>query len=155
MHPKGARQCPKKSKYLAYSYVPHTETKPYFDMAHQYVLGDEMYASDFDISSFVSHQYIVAGMNPKSSVDYPKMAKTGAAPAARATRFPILHKGRIWLNKGLPISTERPCWNPKTLADELDAKKLPWSFYAVAVGSIAPKYACGRGGDDGLRRKRG
>ncbi len=41
-------------------------------MARQYVLADEMYASDFDISSFESHQYIIAGVNPKSSVDYPQ-----------------------------------------------------------------------------------
>jgi phospholipase C len=142
--------CPKKSKYLAYSYVPHTETKAYFDMAHQYVLADEMYASDFDISSFVSHQYIVAGVNPKSSVDYPSNGGDWGCTGGPTDQIPILHKDRIWLNKGIPISTERPCWNPKTLADELDAKKLPWSFYAVAVGSIAPKYACGRGGDHGL-----
>src|SRR6516164_6159734 len=63
-------RCPR-SKYLAYAYVPHDETEPYFDMAKQYVLADEMYASNFDISSFESHQYIIAGVNPNSSVDYP------------------------------------------------------------------------------------
>ncbi|MGA8575059.1 MAG: alkaline phosphatase family protein, partial [Candidatus Cybelea sp.] len=43
-----------------YSYVPHSETKPYFAMGKQYVLADQMYASNFDASSFISHQYIIA-----------------------------------------------------------------------------------------------
>jgi phospholipase C len=49
--------CP--SMYPQYSYVPHSEIKPYLDMAHQYVLADQMYASNFDASSFISHQYII------------------------------------------------------------------------------------------------
>ena len=61
-------RCP--NKHPPYSYVPHSETKPYFDMAKQYVLADEMYGSNFDSSSFVSHQYIIAGQ-AQSSVDYP------------------------------------------------------------------------------------
>ncbi len=53
------RPCPNKNP--PYSYVPHEETKPYFDMAKQYVLADEMFASNFDSSSFTSHQYIITG----------------------------------------------------------------------------------------------
>ncbi|MGA8099335.1 MAG: alkaline phosphatase family protein, partial [Candidatus Cybelea sp.] len=139
--------CPK-SKYLAYSYAPHDETKPYFDMAHQYVLGDEMYASDFDISSFVSHQYIIAGVNPDSSVDYPygDWGCTGGP----SDEIPILLKDRKWLNdQHQAIKTERPCWKLKTLGDELDAKKkMSWSFYAAPVSSVSPKYACGHRRED-------
>ncbi len=65
---RGGPRCP--SKYPAYSYVPHSETKPYFDMAKQYVLADEMFASNFDSSSFISHQYIISGRN-ESAVNYP------------------------------------------------------------------------------------
>ncbi len=53
-----------------YSYVPHTETKPYFEMAKQYVLADQMFASNFDASSFISHQYIISGQ-AESAVNYP------------------------------------------------------------------------------------
>ena len=53
-----------------YSYVPHSETKPYFDMGKQYVLADQMYASNFDASSFISHQYIIAAQ-AEASVNYP------------------------------------------------------------------------------------
>jgi phospholipase C len=122
-----AAPCPK-SKYLAYSYVPHNETKPYFDMARQYVLGDQMYASDFDVSSFESHQYIIAGVNPKSSVNYPLYGAPWGCAGGRSVRINILGKDREW-----PVGTERPCWDPPTLADELDAAKKSWAFYAVAM----------------------
>ena len=42
-----------------YAYVPHHESKPYFDMAHEWVLADQMFASQLD-ESFVAHQYIIA-----------------------------------------------------------------------------------------------
>ena len=58
----GEPKCPKANP--PYSYVPQKQTLPYFSMAKQYVLADEMYASDFDISSFISHQYIIAAVNP-------------------------------------------------------------------------------------------
>ncbi len=118
--------CPKKSKYLAYSYVPHSETTPYFEMAKQYVLADQMYASDFDVSSFESHQYLIAGVNPESSVDYPR-GNWGCTGGPSDPIF-VLGKDRKW-----GVKTEAPCWDPKTLADELDAANLSWAFYSVPV----------------------
>src|SRR5580693_8313377 len=38
-----------------YVYVPHSESKPYFDMAHEWVVGDRMFQSQVD-ESFVAHQ---------------------------------------------------------------------------------------------------
>ncbi len=69
-----------------YSYVPHSETKPYFDMGKRYVVGDQMYSSNFDGSSFVSHQYIIAAQ-AESSVDYPVIRPFGAAKEAPAIIF--------------------------------------------------------------------
>jgi phospholipase C len=140
--------CPKGKKGLdlAYSYAPPDETKPYFDMAHQYVLADQMYASDFDVSSFISHQYIIAGVNPNSSVDYPSNLLEWGCTAGPSDTSPVLLKDRIWLNKkNQTIETVRPCWDPNTIADELDAKKLSWAFYAVTV-SGSGGYSCGGGG---------
>ena len=136
--------CPKKdTKYLPYAYAPHGETKPYFDMAHQYVLGDEMYASDFDVSSFESHQYIVAGVNPDSTVDYPDTHYWGCS-GGPTDKIAVLFKYRKWLDAShQPIKNVEPCWDPNTLADELDAKKLSWAFYAAPVTAASPKYLCG------------
>ena len=62
-----------------YVYVPHGESKPYFDMAHEFVLADRMFASQLD-ESFVAHQYIIAAQ-ANSSVNVPTVH--GAAKAAR------------------------------------------------------------------------
>ena len=140
----GTRPVSKKdTKYLPYAYAPHGETKPYFDMAHQYVLGDEMYASDFDVSSFESHQYIVAGVNPDSTVDYPDTHYWGCS-GGPTDKIAVLFKYRKWLDAShQPIKNVEPCWDPNTLADELDAKKLSWAFYAAPVTAASPKYLCG------------
>ena len=64
----GGPPCP--NQHPQYSYVPHSETKPYFAMGKQYVVADQMYASNFDASSYISHQYIIAAQ-AESSVNYP------------------------------------------------------------------------------------
>lgn len=133
-----AGPCPR-TKDLAYSYVPHSESAPYFAMAQQYVLADQMYASDFDISSFESHQYIIAGVNPESSVNYPR--GDWGCTGGPSDRIDILKKGRKWGK-----AKERPCWDPVTLGDELDAAQLPWAFYAVKVTGSSD---CEGGGGSG------
>ncbi|HEY1429799.1 MAG TPA: alkaline phosphatase family protein, partial [Candidatus Tumulicola sp.] len=51
----GGGRCP--NGFPQYGYVPRKEARPYFDMAAQYAFGDRMFTSEFDASSFVSHQY--------------------------------------------------------------------------------------------------
>lgn len=116
--------CPK-SKYLAYSYVPHTETGPYFDMAKQYVLADEMFASDFDTSSFISHQYIITGENPENTYDYP----SNSWGCQNDSNDLIRTISQARKRNGAVV----PCWDPPTLGDELDGKGLPWAFYASPI----------------------
>ncbi|MGA8098981.1 MAG: alkaline phosphatase family protein, partial [Candidatus Cybelea sp.] len=47
---------PKNPEYV---YVPHRDSKPYWDMAREWVVGDRMFQSQLD-ESFVAHQYIIA-----------------------------------------------------------------------------------------------
>ncbi|MGB8965703.1 MAG: alkaline phosphatase family protein [Candidatus Cybelea sp.] len=56
-------------KLPMYVYVPHSESKPYFDMAHEWVVADRMFQSHLD-ESFVGHQYIIAAQAQRS-VDLP------------------------------------------------------------------------------------
>ncbi|HEY1429753.1 MAG TPA: alkaline phosphatase family protein, partial [Candidatus Tumulicola sp.] len=49
-----------------YSYVYQAEIQPYWDMASQYVLGDNTYASN-NGPTFVSHQYLVAAQAQHAS----------------------------------------------------------------------------------------
>ena len=60
---------PRTLKHPQYVYVPHDESKPYFDMAHEWVLADKMFQSQLD-ESFVAHQYIIAAQ-AQSAVDLP------------------------------------------------------------------------------------
>ncbi len=128
--------CPNASP--PYSYVPQQEVQPYWNMANQYVLADEMFSSDFDISSFVSHQYIIAGVNPNASVNYPigLWGCTGGPPDQISILGP---------NRQLPADEEAPCWDPTTLGDELDNAGLTWAFYASKIRG-AGSFSCGVSG---------
>ena len=108
-----------------YAYVPHTETKPYFAMAKQYVLGDEMYASNFDASSFTSHQYIISGQS-QSSVDFPW--GPWGCPGGSGDKINMVGQQRQ-----IPTGTEVVCWDPTTLGDELDQAGISWGYYASQV----------------------
>jgi phospholipase C len=108
-----------------YVYVPHKESKPYFDMAHEGVLGDRMFQSQLD-ESFVAHQYIIAAQ-ADWSVDLPYGA-WGCEGGSSDEVATITTQRTI----GPPI---QPCYDYQTLGDELDKAKLSWRFYASRYGS--------------------
>jgi phospholipase C len=118
----GAPKCPYPNPQ--YAYVPHAETKPYFAIARQYVLADEMYASNFDASSFISHQYIISGQ-AESAVNYP-VGNWGCANGSGNFIAMVNQQRQI---KG----TEVACWDPTTLGDELDAAGISWAYYTSKV----------------------
>jgi phospholipase C len=108
----GSPPCP--IKYPPYSYVPHTEIKPYLAIASQYVLADEMYASNFDASSFGSLQYIITARDD-----------TAGYPSGLPGCGGGLHD---WI-KMVGGGRTHPCFGETTLGDELDLAHLPWAYY--------------------------
>lgn len=114
---------PKNPEYV---YVPHRESKPYFDMAHEWVVADRMFQSQLD-ESYVAHQYIIAAQ-ADSSVDLPvsNWGCDGGYGDTVATITPDRnpHGHRI-----------PPCYDYQTLGDELDAAKLSWRFYTSKYGA--------------------
>ncbi|HEX3670453.1 MAG TPA: alkaline phosphatase family protein [Candidatus Cybelea sp.] len=120
----GGRGNPCPNPNPQYSYVPHSETKPYFDMAKQYVLADQMYASNFDASSFISHQYIISGQ-AVGAVNFPYGA--WGCPGGSGDMI-----GEVGPQRQVPSGYEVVCWDPTTLGDELDTAGLSWAFYAVS-----------------------
>jgi phospholipase C len=109
-----------------YVYVPHKDSKPYFDMAHEWVVADNMFQSQLD-ESFVAHQYIIAAQ-AASAVDLPNgpWGCTGSKYDTVAT---------ITASRNQYGPPELACFNYQTLGDELDKAKLTWRFYASAYGS--------------------
>jgi phospholipase C len=104
----------------AYAYVPHSQTKPYFDIAREFVLGDDMFTSNID-ESFESHQYIIAGQ-ANAAVNEPAGGEGCGTPSSTVL---TLLANRTY------GPTEAPCFSSTTIADELDAKHLSWRYYAA------------------------
>lgn len=116
----GHPPCP--IKYPQYSYVPQSETKPYFAMATQYVLADHMFASNFDEGSFVAHQYLIAGQASRA-VNSPK-SQWGCPGGPKDTVLTETEKRTF----GPAIQA---CFNNSTLGDELDGAGVSWRYYAA------------------------
>jgi phospholipase C len=117
----GYPPCPNQNP--PYSYVPRDETEPYFEMGEQYVFADRMFSSNFDASSFVSHQYIIAGQS-SSAVDYP--SGWWGCYGGRGDKIPTVTQER-------QISGSiRACFDNATLGNELDKAGLSWRYYASA-----------------------
>ena len=110
-----------------YVYVPHQDSKPYFDMAHQWVLADRMFQSQLD-ESFVAHQYIIAAQ-AAWSVNLPSSGIWGC------TAGPYAYVNTITKDRHANGPRIKPCYDYQTLGDELDAAGLSWRFYASTFGS--------------------
>jgi phospholipase C len=102
-----------------YAYVPHSESKPYWDMAHEWVLADKMFASQLD-ESFVAHQYIIAAQ-AHASVNVPFFY--WGCGGGKTDEVEILKSDRKY------GGVQRPCFDYETLGDELDKAGLKWRFY--------------------------
>jgi len=115
-------------RYPEYAYVPHGDSKPYFDMAHQGVLADRMFQSQLD-ESFVAHQYIIAAQAAWSvDLPYGQWGCGGGSYDKVAT---------ITVDRNPNGAAEKPCFEYQTLGDELDAAHLSWRFYASSYGSAS------------------
>lgn len=120
----GPGQPPCPFQYPEYAYVPQSETKPYFAMAQQYVLADRMFTSNFDASSYVSHQYIIAAQ-AASAVNYP-MTTWGCDGGPKDTVATVTQQ------RGYGPRLQA-CFDYKTLGDELDAAGISWAYYTASL----------------------
>ncbi|HLY02840.1 MAG TPA: alkaline phosphatase family protein [Candidatus Cybelea sp.] len=115
----GCSSCPNANP--PYSYVPHSETKPYFYMGRHYVLADEMFASNLDASSFISHQYIIAGQ-ASSAVNFP--SGWWGCPGVYSGDYIYTITSERQYGSTIPM-----CFSNTTLGDEMDSAGLSWAFY--------------------------
>ena len=120
----------KKAGTYPYQYVDPNDIQPYWNLATQYALLDNMFQTQGS-GSFTAHQDLIAGATvlnaTESVIDTPSGAPWGCdAPAGTKTSV-ITTDGQILRGKG-PF----PCWNypSGTLRDTLDAKDISWRYYA-------------------------
>jgi phospholipase C len=112
-------------RYPMYVYVPHKDSKPYFDMAHEWVLADKMFQSQLD-ESFVAHQYAIAAQ-AASTVNLPFGAWGCGGGGSDVVQ--TIGEDRT-LGKAIA-----PCFDYQTLGDELGDAGLSWRFYAGSYGN--------------------
>jgi phospholipase C len=113
-----------KGTILPYTVIDPKETAPYWTLARQYTLGDRMFQSNTG-PSFVAHQYMIAGQSGKASEN--PNSNVWGCDAKPSTRVPLVG----------PNGTDRPgvypCFDYKTMADLLDAKRITWRYYAPSA----------------------
>ena len=119
----------------------HRDGALIFRMGKQYVLADEMYASNFDASSYVSHQYIIAGQRNRTNQ---LSAGELGLPGRQERHGPQIKKDRHALRRPQSLTVS----SYKTLGDELDDAGDTWAFYARSVegssgASAVRRAACG------------
>jgi phospholipase C len=99
-----------------YAYVPQSETKPYWAIAGSYVLGDRMFSSTGN-PTFEAHQYHIAA----------QAAEARDEPFGSVPPDGCVYRAKVRQFRGPP---QPACFSYKTLADELSAASLSWSYYA-------------------------
>lgn len=124
--------CCKGGPYPAYTYVKRSLIKPYWDLAQQYVLADEMFPTEWG-GSFTGHLTLVAGTDDinqspsEAEIDTPTKAPfdCGSPPGTKSSY--VTSRRKLEMDKG-PF----PCfdqWN--SIADVLDNAGISWKYYAT------------------------
>jgi phospholipase C len=111
---------------LPYSYVPQTQTVPYWTLARQYTLGDRTFQSNSG-PSFPAHLYMVAGQSA-SSDENPAGAPWGCDSVSTNT---VALVGP----NGTDLPGVYPCFDFQTMGDLLDARGITWNYYAPSATS--------------------
>ncbi len=126
--------------YYPYGYLDRTDTAPYWTMAQHYVLADKLFPTEWG-PSFTAHLDLIAGntwlndAHTLALVDTPSSGPWGC-DAPSGTTTPTLSSNGVE-NRNGPF----PCFTRyNTLASLLDNKKIPWKFYAPAIGGLGGIY---------------
>jgi phospholipase C len=111
-----------------YAYVTRSEVQAYWDLAHQYTLGDHMF-STATASSFIAHQEIIAGTTrlnaTESLTDEPDEITDWGCDAPPGTTTPVINiHGAEFPNGPFPCFDEYA-----TMANLLDAGNTSWKYY--------------------------
>ena len=120
---------------MAFSYVPQSETVPYWAMAKQYALGDNTFASN-NGPSYPSHQYLIAGQSEHIS-ENPEKGPWGCDSPSGDYTFKLLYGSATPPYFSPPVGHELqgplPCFQYRSAADLLDGAHVSWAYYAPEV----------------------
>ena len=116
----------------AYAYVRPHLIKPYWDMANEYVLADEMFPTEFG-GSFTGHLTLVAGTDDltpnEAEVDFPNKPPDDCDSPPGTKSSYVDSKRNVHRFAG-PF----PCFDQwRTIAQDLDKSGITWKYYATHV----------------------
>jgi phospholipase C len=120
-------------QYSAYAYVERSELAPYWSMAKQYVLADEMFPTEFG-GSFTAHLTLVAGTDDlklptTAEVNFPSHAPDDC-DSPPGTKSSYLNEHRVVEFFKGPF----PCFDQfNTIAEVLDHAGISWQIYATKL----------------------
>jgi phospholipase C len=129
----GFSRFPSPSGQTPYAYVQRSLIAPYWTMAHEYVLADHMFPTEFG-GSYTAHFDLIAGtdnLRPDLAlVDNPTTTLDCDAPPG--TKSSTVNAQRQLSHFTGPF----PCFNQfKTMANTLDAAGVSWKYYTTGATS--------------------
>jgi phospholipase C len=107
---------------FSYSYVPQSETVPYWDLAKQFTFADRNFAAETG-PSYPGHQYLIAGQSDYAIGNPNDPLSRWSCDAQPGTTTPTL------ASDGQVVNGPFPCYDYQTLADLLDTKGVSWRYY--------------------------
>ncbi len=116
--------------YLAYAYINRSQVQPYWSMAQQYVLADQMFPTEFG-GSYTAHLTLIAGtdnMSPtQAQVNFPTHFPEDCDSPPGTTSSLVDNQRKVGRGNG-PF----PCFDQfNTMAQVLDNGNVSWKYYAT------------------------
>jgi phospholipase C len=136
---KGATGCPPANPQFKYVDNSTGLLDPYFQLAEQYTFGDRMFQTNQG-PSFPAHQFIISGTsapNPDSDL-FAAENPAGVTNALNNTgcTAPAAEFVRMIDPSGSQSMKMYPCFEHRTLVDNLDFQGISWKYYTPSAGSI-------------------
>jgi phospholipase C len=119
----------------SFQYVDPSGIAPYFQLAETYTFGDRMFQTNQG-PSFPAHQYIISGTSAPSAgsnlfvAENPHGGHDAGCIAPPTESVAVIDPG------GAESREMYPCFDHRTLTDELNAKTISWRYYSPSAGTI-------------------
>lgn len=130
-------QCPERD-VAAYGYVPESDVKPYWDMAQEFTLADNMFQTNQG-PSFPAHQYIISGTSTISNLSQLKAAENptdprhqrrqGGCNSSRQTTVVTIDQS------GKEARAVYPCFDRISIMNLMNERDISWHYYQEYGGS--------------------
>jgi phospholipase C len=132
----------------AYTQFRPNQIRPFWHLAQEYVLSDNFFASAMG-PSFPNHLYTIAaqagGALDNAWQPFPRLREQQEAGFAKSWGCDIAEGGYVEIvdPEGVLVKVD-PCFDFETEGDLLNAKGIPWAYYAATntqIGYIWSAYA--------------